>query len=246
MARAKLEYDQRFYDEQAFRSGGSAEVVVPLLNDLLHPTSVLDVGCGIGAWLAEWERQGVADVTGLDGGYVDPLALRIDPSRFTAANLEEGFDLGRRFDLVECIEVAEHLDASRADAFVASLCQHADTVLFGAAIPGQGGTHHVNEQWPSYWVPKFASRGYQVYDPLRPQIWADQRVQVWHRQNLLLFSRELQCPNPGPVLDVVHPDLWMSGEGVWGRRMVRVVPGGVWTVVRGLRRAARLARPATR
>ena len=184
-------YDKHFYEIQVSASGGSAEVVVPLVNDLVHPSSVLDVGCGIGAWLAEWERNGVKDVTGVDGDYVQRAALRIDPSRFNAGDLEKGFHLGRRFALVECIEVAEHLDESCADVFVEFLCEHSDTVLFGAAIPGQGGTHHVNEQWPSYWVPKFARAGYRVFDPIRPLIfWDDDRVKVWHRQNLLLFSQE--------------------------------------------------------
>lgn len=217
-------YDKRFYELQVSASGGSAAVVVPLVNDLVHPSSVLDVGCGIGAWLAEWERNGVTDVTGVDGDYVQRTDLRVDPSRFNPGDLEKGFHLGRRFALVQCIEVAEHLDESCADAFVECLCEHSDTVLFGAAIPGQGGTHHVNEQWPSYWAPKFARAGYRVFDPIRPMIWNDDRVQVWHRQNLLVFSQEREFANPGSVLDVVHPAMWMERQRPTLRQMVRLIP----------------------
>ena len=67
--------------------------------------------------------------------------------------------IGRRFDLVNCLEVAEHLDASRADSFVDDLCALGDVVVFSAAIPGQGGTHHVNEQFQSYWQERFRRNG---------------------------------------------------------------------------------------
>lgn len=145
-----IPYDKAFFDSQSDGAQASAAAVVPLVKRLLSPNSVLDVGCGPGTWVARWITEGVTDAIGVDGDYVDRSSLRIPAGQFVAADLEDPLHLGRTFDLVQSLEVAEHLDEVHADAFVASLARHGDTVLFSAALPGQGGAHHVNEQWPSY------------------------------------------------------------------------------------------------
>jgi 2-polyprenyl-3-methyl-5-hydroxy-6-metoxy-1,4-benzoquinol methylase len=65
--------------------------------------------------------------------------------------LIQPLDLEKEFDLVVSLEVAEHLPASAADQFVNTLVKHGKKILFSAAIPGQGGQDHLNEQWPDYW-----------------------------------------------------------------------------------------------
>jgi hypothetical protein len=95
-----------------------------------------------------------------------------------------------RFDLAVCLEVAEHLPASSAEAFVKFLTGLAPVVLFSAAIPGQGGTNHINEQFLSYWVKLFSQSGYHPLDVIRPIIWNDERVPFWYRQNIILFAND--------------------------------------------------------
>ena len=70
------------------------------------------------------------------------------------------------------LEVAEHIPPECADIFVESLTWGlAPVIMFSAAVPGQGGTLHLNEQWPAYWASKFAQHGYVLIDCLRPQLW---------------------------------------------------------------------------
>ena len=59
--------------------------------------------------------------------------------------------LERKFDLAISLEVAEHLKSSSSEDFVQSLTTLAPMILFSAAIPHQGGLHHINEQWLEYW-----------------------------------------------------------------------------------------------
>lgn len=204
-----MTYNARFYD--AIRDGvrSSAAVVVPVVMWHLGPRSVVDVGCGEGWWAAEFARNG-CDVLGIDGAHVDPAP----GVPFTAHDLELPLAGFGHHDLAVCLEVAEHLSPGRASGFVGDLCQLADVVLFSAAIPGQGGAGHVNEQPASYWVGLFEQRGYAVSGALRWEIWDDTRVACWYRQNLLvaakgprrtggLFSEPL-----APPWDVVHPDLF--------------------------------------
>lgn len=237
-------YDARFFEAQAVASRASARVVLDEVTSLLSPRSVLDVGCGVGPWLAEWQNRGVTDVLGVDGDYVDRAKLQIPLSKFVAKDLSHEFHLGRRFDLIQCLEVAEHLPEGSAAALVDSLTAHGDVVLFSAAVPGQGGTHHVNERWPSYWSALFRSRGYEAHDVLRPRLWADERVDVWYRQNMLLFAKPhafastcIDGQQTMGALDVVHPQIFAESvrAAEIPRRMMRLVPGGLRAALRQLR-----------
>lgn len=225
----KVAYNSTFFDSLVQFTRESAEIVVPVVYDLLRPASVLDVGCAAGTWLATWRGAGVPDVLGVDGDYVDRTKLQIPSDAFVPTDLQQSFSLGRTFDLVQTLEVAEHLDEANADTFVESLTRHSDTILFSAAVPGQGGTHHVNEQWPSYWGEKFAKAGYTCYDIVRPRIWADPRILWFYRQNILLFTRGRSFDGfdgAEAPLDLVHPEMWDPG------RIVRNAPEALAALVR--------------
>lgn len=211
-----MSYTKAWFAGQVTTSEASAAVVAPIVIDLVKPRSVVDVGCGLGGWAAAFARHGGAEVMGVDGDYVDRSMLRIPAEQFRPHDLTKPLELGRRFDLAISLEVAEHLPESVADQFVAALTKAAPAVLFSAAVPGQGGNNHINEQWPSYWVEKFAARGYAATDPVRPRVWADERVEWWYRLNTLLFlSAELLRSRPelqalvedgrSRPTDVVHP-----------------------------------------
>lgn len=210
----KNRYDAAFFAEQAEHSAAGANVIVPTVVELLRPRSVVDIGCGVGAWLAAFAASGVNDLIGVDGAYVDRTRLLIPSDVFRAADLAEPLDLGRKFDLVVSLEVAEHLSAERVSTFVDNLSRHGDLLLFSAAVPRQAGTHHVNLQWPSYWAKRFGERGYQPFDVIRPRFWDDPRIPAWFRQNILIFARGTALeraravrPVPG-MLDVAHPELY--------------------------------------
>jgi len=171
------------------RSASAAHRIIAAVRDIIIPASVLDVGCARATWLRAWQDSGRADCIGVDGPYIEPSALQIDWSRFVVADLGERLDLGREFDLVECLEVAEHLPAARADSLVADLVRHATVVLFSAATPGQGGENHVNEQPCSYWRSRFASHDYVAIDCLRPLLQRLPDIPHWYRYNLVLYVR---------------------------------------------------------
>src|SRR5262245_46321807 len=150
--------------------------------------SLLDVGCGRGGWASRWKAGGCEVVVGLDGDYVDTSKLYIAPAEFRITNLNRSFDLGRRFDLVQSLEVAEHLQPESSETFVASLVRHGDVILFSAAVPGQGGTQHINERPLEFWRKLFAQHGYMSFDFLRPIIRMDRRVEPFYRFNSVLYA----------------------------------------------------------
>jgi SAM-dependent methyltransferase len=196
----------------------SAHVILSMLLKMFKPKSMLDVGCGLGTWLSVAREMGVREVNGIDGVWLDKTRLRVPADLVQVLDLEKPFDLGRRFDLVTCLEVAEHLDGSIARNFIASITAHTDVLLFSAAIPFQGGHHHVNEQWPDYWQALFQEKGYQPVDFIRERIWKDNSILWWLRQNILLFvnDRSVQDNNSfrelsrsTSPLSMVHPEVYM-------------------------------------
>ncbi|MDQ3275319.1 MAG: class I SAM-dependent methyltransferase [Actinomycetota bacterium] len=207
-------YDRCFYEEAVDQQAvDSAAVIVPLVQRLVRAGSVVDVGCGTGAFLSAFVAAGTTDVLGLDGDHVPRDLLRIDPSQFRADDLRTPTPLDRTFDLAVSLEVAEHLPASTADRFVEFLAGLAPVVLLSAAIPGQGGVEHVNEQWPSYWADRFARHGFTAVDVVRAAVWTEPRVAPYYAQNTVIYVAsgvELPIPRdltrlPSPPLSLVHP-----------------------------------------
>jgi SAM-dependent methyltransferase len=187
-------YSSTFFAVQQDGSIQSAEILVPLVLSRFQVSSVVDVGCGVGGWLNVFSRHGITDYLGIDGAYVPLDMLKIPAAKFRAEDLVRLVDIGRAFDLACCMEVAEHLPESCAEQLVTALVTAAPVILFSAAIPRQGGTAHVNEQWPSYWAEKFARRGYVAVDCIRPALYGNSRVDWWYRQNALIFCRPERCP----------------------------------------------------
>jgi hypothetical protein len=214
--REAVTYGTSFFEAQAPDSLRGARQVVPEIMAVLSPSSVVDVGCGVGTWLSVFRDCGVADILGIDGSYVDSKQLQVAPECFLARDLTAPIGLDRRFDLAVSLEVAEHLPPHAAEPFVAELVKLSDVVLFSAAIPGQGGAHHVNERWQSYWCDLFRVRGYDPIDCLRHRFWNDPKVPAYYRQNMILYvERRMLAESPrfgavavpaaGLPLDVVHP-----------------------------------------
>ena len=176
-------YTPAFFAEHHGTVTLSASVVVPIVMEQLAPTSMLDIGCGWGEWLQAFRSCGVEDVAGVDIAAPDEMW-------YFRRDLTEPLDLGRAFDLVVCLEVAEHLPESAADTLVDTIDRHAiHAVLFSGAVPGQEGLHHVNCQPHEYWHEKFEQRGFIVTDPLRPLIAHNPYVSPWYRNNTFVYVR---------------------------------------------------------
>ena len=234
-------YDNDWFDALHPRALSSAGEIVPLLLETLTVTSVVDVGCGVGTWLAVFRDLGITDVLGLDGSHVDRAMLKIPGDQFIGADFPAGLAVERSFDMALCLEVAEHLPASVAEPLVDRLTQMAEVVVFSAAIPGQGGTNHINERWQDYWRKLFLARGFRAVDLVRPKIWGNERIDYFYQQNIVCYCSDAAIARSGltPVADhislnVVHPilfDLAKAGSCMYLSRALQLLPGLVWRAV---------------
>ena len=219
-------YSKEFYNEMEDTNLVSARVVIPLVIDLVNPKSVIDIGCGTGLWLKAFNENGIKEITGIDGNWVDKKMLVIPEQAFTPRDLEQPLNIGKKADLAVCLEVAEHLDSSKSEQLVGSLVEMAPVIFFSAAIPFQGGAHHVNEQWPDYWSKIFRKNGYVPVDCLRRKIWNDGRVSFFYAQNILIYvnknklteyqklKREIEA-GYNEALPFVHPHMYLYYSERW-------------------------------
>jgi hypothetical protein len=213
-------YSKVFYAWQRTGSHNSARRILPIVFDAVRPKTMVDVGCGVGAWLDVARELGVASI-GYEGVWVKSLPLIYPGLDIRPADLEERLQPGQQYDLAISMEVAEHLTPARADSFVADLVALAPHVLFSAAVPGQGGNNHINEQWQSYWADRFAAHGYGPHDIVRPKVWNDRSVAYWYRQNVILYSRGFVTKR-APGFDQVHPE-----HTAWYRLIHRWLTSGL-------------------
>lgn len=226
-------YTRDFYEQFQQGSRDSAKQIVPLVLELVGCNSVIDVGCGVGTWLSVFEEFGVSDIRGVDGEYVDRQALHIAPKKFVASDISKGFKTDKRFDLVVSLEVAEHIPEENTETYVDSLVNLGPVLLFSAALPFQEGRNHVNEQWPEYWVSRFAQRGFVPIDCLRRLIWQDPKIEWWYAQNIMLFVQRDQLvlypalnrlseTEYGQPMAIVHPRLFLYKQNELNQRQIRL------------------------
>jgi SAM-dependent methyltransferase len=188
--------EKKYYTDAFFsgHTGGallSAKHILPHINSIIKPNSVVDVGCGAGNWLRVWkESLNISDYLGIEGPYISKEVLQISPDKILLHDLKLPIQLKRRFDLAMSLEVAEHLPEEVADQFVESLTGLSDVVLFSASVPGQEGTYHINEQRPEYWAKLFLKRNYVVVDCIREKVWNNDEVEWWYKQNILLYVKK--------------------------------------------------------
>jgi SAM-dependent methyltransferase len=213
-------YSKVFYAWQRIGSHNSARRILPIVFDAVQPKSVVDVGCGVGTWLDVARSLGASTI-GYEGAWVKELPPTYAGIDIEAADLERPLRPGSTFDLAISMEVAEHLSPARADSFVGDLVALAPHVLFSAAVPGQGGNNHINEQWQSYWADRFAAHGYGPRDIVRPKVLHDGGVAYWYRQNAVLYSRDYPLARESGF-DFVHPE-----HTAWYRLVHRRLTSGM-------------------
>jgi len=185
----------------------SAEILLRLIIEQCPAYSLVDVGCGTGTWLKAAQHAGIKDLLGLDGIEVSPASFLAPGAPFLRQNFTAPWNLGRRFDLCLCLEVAEHLPPESSRSLVENLGNCSDQIAFSAAIPGQPGQAHINCRWPAYWQHLFNQIGYSCEDTLRERIWDDSRIEPWYRQNLFLAKKSPKAGREPRLRALVHPEI---------------------------------------
>ena len=218
----KTYYEEEYYNDQDSWTRPAARAVMEVLFEHYKPESVVDLGCGSAICLDMLKNEfNVSQILGVDGDWIKEEQLLISKENFHRHNFEKPLKLDKRFDLAVSMEVAEHLHEPFAKGFIESLTGLSDVVVFSAAVPGQDGFNHYNEQWQSYWADIFAKFDYGAIDLFRDKLWQQENIRTDYKQNSMLYVHnkllkdensiwnKLSCNQEDIVFNRIHPDLFL-------------------------------------
>jgi hypothetical protein len=144
------------YEEPHWRNffGGVADAIIATLN----PTTTYDAGAAIGLFVRALLERGVDAY----GGDISEFAVNGAPEglreRLEVRDLTVPFD--RRYDLITCIEVLEHMSSADAHVAIANLCAATDTVLLSSTPDDFTEPTHINVRTAAQWAQDFAAHGF--------------------------------------------------------------------------------------
>ena len=187
-------YGGWFYDSCAEDNHRSHPIIARSIIDYLNPSKVIDFGCGDGLLLSHICQEKI------DGLGFEFSKVGLSRARKRGVRVKE-LDFRQRQlpaemhgDVVISLEVAEHLEEKYAAFYVEclSVTIGAKYLVFSAALPGQGGEGHYNEQPKEYWIDKLGVYGWSLDRTLTTAMqenWRSQEVSFYYWQNLLIFSK---------------------------------------------------------
>lgn len=150
-----------FRGREKFRA--DYRLLAEALERQLSFASVLDIGCANGFLIDAFHATG-REVAGVE---LSPEVLEVLPEALRARVTVGDFSVAHgSFDLVCCLEVAEHIAPERSVELVETVCRCARAAIyFTAAPPGQSGRGHINCRPHTEWIGWFALRGWVVDTP---------------------------------------------------------------------------------
>ena len=187
----KLEvYDDRYFKWHYDVTRNYAINTMNWFIENYKPNSIIDYGCGIGAYLESGLKNNITKLKGFDIGG-EKLVPYIDSSikeyiEFVDCTIAIPTD---KYDCVISLETGEHVEPEGSDVFIDNITNSLSDnglVLFSAAPPGQGGSGHINCQPKSFWMEKFEKRGVHENKELTDKI-----VKNWNK----LGAPEYICSN---------------------------------------------------
>ena len=188
--------DQLKFDSEEFLKLGEeqpqANRLAAYLIQQYHPSSIVDVGAATGLYLKPFLEKGVY----VQGRELEPIPTPIAAidSRFLHRIDITREIAGFGFDLCLCLEVLEHIPAQYAADAISNLCSVSDTVIFSAALPGQGGYGHINCQPKDYWSKLFGeNKFYHALDKSESIVsYMKQGYHMgWFTQNVMVFQNAI-------------------------------------------------------
>src|SRR5215218_3957596 len=158
-------YGAFYYTHYADRPYTRDEAWVGLFNSFadrivrdIGPATALDAGCALG-FLVEGLRARGVDAYGVDFSEYAIENAHADVRPYLSVALLTD-PLPRRYDLITCIEVLEHLSPEDADKAIENLCKHSDDVLISSTPFEYKDVTHLNVRPPAYWAQRFAHHGF--------------------------------------------------------------------------------------
>lgn len=189
------EYDDRYFK---WHKDNTRKYIIKTMDwfiDNYKPNSVIDYGCGIGAYLESSLNKGITNIKGFDigGEYVkkyteksiQPFIEYLDCTK--PVNTE-------KYECVISLETGEHIETKYSEQFIKNIVnstQKKGNIIYSAAQPGQPGTGHINCQPKEFWIKIFNSFNFFVDEKLTNKVssnWSSLGAPNYITNNLIILK----------------------------------------------------------
>jgi len=190
------DYDDRYFKWHRDYTRDYAIRTMDWYIKLYNPTSVVDFGCGVGAYLESALNNDILDILGFDIGG-DVVKKYTEPSihpYIQYLDCTKELFIEKNYDCVISLETGEHIETESSDQFVLNIVgfsKKTGTILFSAAPPGQTGTGHINCQTKEFWIEKFSTHSWNVDKETTDFIksnWSNLKAPDYIVKNLIVFK----------------------------------------------------------
>jgi 2-polyprenyl-3-methyl-5-hydroxy-6-metoxy-1,4-benzoquinol methylase len=113
---------------------------------------------------------------------------------FVHHNLCKSLNLSRKFDLVTCWDVIEHIPKKYEPVVVKTIVKHASDLVLLSISNSKWGKFHVNCEPKKYWVKVFEAAGLkydkELTEKVSASIFNDKLItSKWYARNLMVFKK---------------------------------------------------------
>jgi len=188
-------YNDKYYNRHFVQYREWEKAIGKHIFETIRPSSIIDLGCGVGSYLEGVFFAGCKDIKGVELSYgmakkyiVEDISPYIEENDATS-----NMGIVRTFDCVMSFEVAEHIDPIGTEKFIENLTTlSSNYIVMTAAPPGQSGTGHINLREKSFWINSIKAKGFiyqdQMVDLFWP-IWKTFGTERYILKNLMVFKK---------------------------------------------------------
>jgi len=151
--------------------------------EVRKPTSLLDIGAGVGWYCEAAVRLGVQKVIGIEKT-PDIHQMEVFPVIVSDAAITK-LDYGT-IDVVLCLEVAQCIAPERVNGLVENCCRNSNFIVWSSAQPGQACPTGINLQPIQYWIEKFSKYGFIIDLEATEKLRLSAKVE-WLKANICVF-----------------------------------------------------------
>ena len=171
--------------EHAFDAKLCAQIKLFLKSE--NAKSIADMGCGLGNYTSELNKDGTFQCEGFDGNPATPV-LTNDTCK--VLDLSKSHEFGKTYDWVMSLEVGEHIPKEYEHILIDNLCKSTEHgVILSWAIIGQGGAGHVNCQNNDYIIDVMGNKGF-TYDSLASNEMRKNATLSWFKNTVMVFRKK--------------------------------------------------------
>lgn len=190
-----INYDERYFK---WHRDNTRDYAIKTMNWYIQefkPKSIIDYGCGIGAYLESALINDIYDIKGFDIGgdnvkkFTDEAVIKYIEYTDCTKPISTKY-----YDCVISLETGEHIETESSEQFVKNICNSTKrdgVIIFSAAQPGQSGTGHINCQEKIFWKERFLFNSF-VYDDLLTEYitdnWSRLGAPIYIKNNLMIFK----------------------------------------------------------